>query len=561
MPEMAMTSDPRLPEQADVLVVGAGAGGAAAAWALARHGLQVALIDAGPAFSAADYSVPNDDWELKGFPTRPGSRGQYVYGPGQALDPKWDALRSVSRPRHWQPMRKNRVMGTYHHVRGIGGSTLHFTGWMHRLHPHAFEMYTRFGVGADWPLRYDDLAPYYDIAERVIGVAGPPEVPHRPRRGPYPTSAHPMSRLSQVLREGARKIGLSWTQNTVAAPSRPYAGRPQCNYCGCCQWGCPITDKGSADVTFVPAAKATGRCSVHPRQTLVELERGANDHIKAAVLADAKGMRRRLSARHIVLAAGAVETPRLLLAMNGLANDTGQVGRNFMETLFAYIIGLHPDPVGSHRGYPEDSICWDLNAPDAMPNIVGGALLTPMVASARLLGPVSYAVRLIEGFGTDHKKRLRKMFGHAVGIVASCENLPNGNSFIGLADDKKDENGMPLARIHSFLPDREIERLAHAREKARQVLLACGVPEILEASSTYEAFSATHVFGSCRMGHDPARSVVNAQGRSHRWKNLWITDGSVFPTSGGGEGPALTIHALAIRTADMIAGRVTELPQ
>lgn len=557
---MAIASDPPLPAQADVLVVGAGAGGAAAAWALARHGLQVALVDAGPTFSAADYTVADDNWELTRFPTRPGSQGKYVYGPGQTLDSRWSALRALSLARHWQSTRTNRMMGTYHHVRGIGGSTLHFTGWMHRLHPHAFEMHTRFGVGADWPLKYDDLEPYYDIAERIVGVAGPPEVPFRPRRGPYPTGAHPMSRLSQVLREGARKTGLSWTQNAVAAPSRPYAGRPQCNYCGCCEWGCVLTDKGSADLTFVPAAKATGRCSVHPRQTLVELERGPHDLIKAAILADAQGNKRRLAMRHVVLAAGAIETPRLLLAMDGLANDSGQVGRNFMETLFAYMVGLHPDPVGSHRGYPEDSICWDLNAPDALPEIVGGALLAPMVASARLLGPVNYAVRLIEGFGTDHKKRLREMFGHAVGITAACENLPNSGSFIALADDSKDQNGMPLARIHSLLPDREIERLAYAREKARQVLLASGVPEILEASSSYEAFNATHVFGTCRMGHDPARSVVNGQGRSHRWQNLWIADASVFPSSGSGDGPALTIHALALRTADMIAGRTTILP-
>lgn len=557
---MATADIAPLPEEADVLVVGAGAGGAAAAWGLARHGLRVVLVDAGPAFLPADYSVAADDWELQQFPTRAGSQGRYVYGPGQELDAKWDALRTVSRPRHWGPTRKRRLMGTYHHVRGIGGSTLHFTGWMHRLHPRAFEMRTRFGVGADWPLGYGDLEPYYEIAERIIGVAGPVEVPFRPRRGPYPTSAHPMSRLSQVLREGARKTGLSWTQNTIATPSRPYGGRPSCNYCGCCQWGCPLTDKGSADLTFIPAAVATGRCSVHPRQTLVELERAAGDRIAAAVLADARGSKRRVAVHHVVLAAGAVETPRLLLAMDGLGNESGQVGRNFMETLFAYMVGLHPDPIGSHRGYPEDSICWDLNPPDAIPAVVGGALLVPMVASVRLLGPANYAVRMVEGFGTDHKRRLRQVFGHAVGIGAICENLPNEKSFISLADEDKDEHGMPLARIHSFLPDRELDRLAYAREKARQVLHASGVPEILEASSTYEQFSSTHVFGTCRMGHDPARDVVDSHGRSHRWKNLWIADASVFPSSGSGEGPALTIHALALRTADAIAGRVTKLP-
>lgn len=553
---IAKPDDP-LPGQVDVLVVGAGAGGSAAAWALARHGLSVAVVDAGPVFTQSDYSVAADDWEKQGFPKKEGSRGTHLFGPGQQFDPKWNALRSMSKARNWRSTGKTRQMHSYSHVRGIGGSTLHFTGWMHRLHPHAFEMKRRFGVAADWPLSYQDLAHYYDVAERVIGVAGPNVVPHRPRKRPFPTNAHKMSRLSQILSEGARRSGLSWDQNSVSAPSRPYQGRPACNYCGCCQWGCPIGDKGSADVTFVPGAIATGRCTFYPRQILAELEQGPNDQLKSAIVVNPRGERNRITARHIVLAAGAIETPRLLLAMGGLANESGQIGRNFMETLAAYLVGLHPDPIGSHRGHPEDSVCWDLNPPDTIPGIPGGIIFSPLVSSARLLGPARYAIDLIEGFGTDHKRLLHEMFGHAAGILTICENLPNAKSYISIDDGIKDANGMPLARIHSYLPELEIRRLAYARERAAQVLMASGVPEIIRASSSYEAFRSSHVFGTCRMGNDPNQSVVNGSGRSHRWTNLWIADASVFPSSGSGEGPALTIQALAIRTADAIAGRVS----
>lgn len=547
------------PSETDVLVIGAGAGGSAAAWALARHGVNVTLIDAGPAFSPTEYGVADDDWERRRFPRKPGSRGRYTFAPGQMLDPAWDELREVSPFFSGKTARTTRRMYRYGHVRGVGGTTLHFTGWMHRLHPQAFEMRTLFGVAADWPLTYQELEPYYEIAEAVVGVAGPETVANRPRRSPFPTPAHPMNRLSQTLRTGARKLGYSWTENPISSPSRPYGGRPACNYCGCCHWGCPISDKGSADVTFLPAAVETGKCTIHPRRTLVELERGLGDEIVAAIVVGEDGERHRIAANHFVLAAGAIETPRLLLAMNGLGNESGQVGRNFMESILAYMVGLHPDPVGSHRGYPEDSVTWDLNAPDAIPGSIGGALILPWVASSRLLGPAEYATQLIDGFGTDHKKKLREAFGHAVGTMAICENLPNDDSYVTLDAQQTDDHGLPLAQINSFLPDRELTRFSYARSVAKDILLASGVPEILLANSSYERFSSSHVFGTCRMGHSEDTTVVAANGRSHRWRNLWISDASVFPTSGSGEGPTLTIHALAIRTADAITNKVTTL--
>ena len=548
-----------LPKSTDVLIVGSGAGGAAAAWALARKGVQVVLIDAGPEFSADEYKVADVDWEFQGLPSKPGSSGKQEVVTGQSLQERWPGLRNMSAPRQIPSKRTHRGNRGYSHVRGIGGSTLHFAGWMHRLRPEAFEMHSRFGVAADWPVGYDELEPYYLLAEQMVGVAGPAAVAGRPRSGAFPTPAHRPSLLSQTISRGGEKVGCEFVSNPVAAPSIPYNGRPECNYCACCAKGCPRGDKGSADLTFVNPALATGNCQVFPLHTLVDLQRGKHDELTSATVVDHTGTRHEITASHYVLAGGAIETPRLLLAMDGLANESGQVGRNFMETLACGMTGLHPDQIGSHRGLPEDSICWDFNAPDAITGIPGGAVILPSVASGSYIGPARYAERLVEGFGTDFKRRLLETFGKAAGMVTICENLPNPRSFISLSAESVDANAMPIAKINSFLPDMEIERLAFATAKAEEVLLASGVSKILDRFTTYEQFNTTHVMGTCRMGIDPDKSVVNSSQRSHRWKNLWIADASVFASSGGGEGPSLTIHALSIRMADAMTEQLGQV--
>ena len=547
------TAHSPLPDTTDVLIIGAGAGGAAAAWALARKGIQVVLIDAGPEYSADEYKVSDADWELRGLPYKPGSLGRHEIVVDQPLDERWAGIRNMSAPRRRLSSRTRRSYRGYDHVRGIGGTTLHFAGWMHRFRPAAFKMKSRFGVAADWPIGYDELEPYYLLAEQMVGVAGPATVTGRPRSGPFPTPAHEPSLLSQTVANGGKKVGCRFAPNPVAAPSMAYRGRPNCNYCGCCGWGCPRGDKGSADLTFVRPALDTGNCRVFPLHTLVELQRGKHDELAGATVVDSAGAQHTISASHYVLAAGSIETPRLLLAMDGLANESGQVGRNFMETLFGAMTGLHPEQIGSHRGLPEDSICWDFNAPDAIDGIPGGMVILPTVASTGYLGPARYAQRLVEGFGTDFKRRLLETFGKAAGIMTICENLPNPRSFISLSDEAVDAHGMPIAKINSFLPDLEIERLAFAMAKSEEILLASGVPEIQDRFTTYEQFNTTHAMGTCRMGTDPDKSVVNSSQRSHRWKNLWIADASVFASSGGGDAPSLTIHALSIRMADAMA--------
>ena len=547
-------------ERHDVVVVGSGAGGGACAYGLARRGVRVLLLETGPAYDPlADYRLDRADWEVDRFPHKVDWRGRQTVAPLQELDPRWQQLSSwnaVGGPMNRSGRRAN---WGYHHVVGLGGSTLHFTGEAHRMHPRAMKMRALFGVGADWPLDYSDLEPYYAEAERVLGVAGPREDKGRPRNKPPPLPAHPLSFASAKLGAGCRKLGLSWTPNSLAALSAPYDGRPGCNYCGNCQRGCPRLDKGSVDVTFLAKARASGKLTVRTECTVTRIEAGAGDRAAAVHCTDAQGQTHRHATPALVIACGAVETPRLLLASAGkhapagLANESGQVGRNFMETHAWVSSGLHPEALGSHRGIPADAICWDYNAPDAIPNVIGGCRFTAGMAEADLVGPINYADRLVPGWGRAHKRAMRDSFGHVLSIAAVGESLPHAQSFVDLDPARKDRHGVPLARIHSFVAEQEARRLEFMATTARGILEASGVTRLVEEFGTYDAFNATHVFGTCRMGVDPRHSVVDGSGRSHRWKNLFVVDASVFPSSGGGEGPSLTIEALALRAAEKLA--------
>jgi choline dehydrogenase-like flavoprotein len=546
----------------DVVIVGSGAGGGSLAWALSRHGIRVLVLEAGPEYDPlTDYRLARNDWEQSGFPFKPGSKGRHSFAVLQRLDSRRETLRSWTRSGGKIVSGDRRRASRYSHVRGVGGSTLHFTGEAHRMHPGAMDMHTRFGVAADWPLDYAELEPYYCEAERLIGVAGPASDKLRPRSEPYPLPPHRLSYASQQLQKGCRQLGLDWGPNALAALSAPYDGRPPCNYCANCKRGCPRLDKGSVDITFIRKALASGNCTVRPESTVTRVVAGADDRVTAVHYQDADGHEHKLDARAVVIACGAVDTPRLLLlsenrhAPDGLANESGQVGRHFMETVFWASIGLHPEPLGSHRGHPSDSICWDFNAPDAIPGVIGGCRFSPATAEADLLGPANYAFRMADGgWGKSAKQALRRVFGRALAVSAIGENLPDPGSFVDLDPQERDAAGLPLARIHSHLGETELRRLEFMAKTCRDILKAAGVGEIQEEYGSYDTFSTTHAFGTCRMGSDARHSVVDRYCRSHRWGNLFVVDASVFPSSGGGESPSLTIEALAIRTANHLRG-------
>lgn len=542
-----------LPRGHDAVVIGSGAGGAAAAWQLCGMGLKVLLLEAGPAFDPpTDYPLTQPGWERRGFPAPPGSRAVLSYGDLGRLDPATEDLTSWSRggfPWRLPPgaPRPPSDVG-YAHVMGVGGSTLHFVGEAHRLHPDAFRRQSLTGQGVDWPIGYDDLEAFYTRAEQVIGVASDGAPDGRPRSAPYPLPPHALGPGARALVAAGARIGQHWQVNPRAALSAPYDDRPACSYCGECSRGCPLGDKGSADVTFLRRALATGRLTLVPNATVTRLQGGANGRIVAAE-AIVAGQRETVETPLVFLCGGAVQTPRLLLLSasadvpDGLANSSGQVGRNFIETLGWRSSGLVPGLTGSHRGLPADAICW---APD--PDDPGGFRLNHTTLEAGLNAPIAYANRLLPGHGAALKALLRDRFGSALAVGAIGELVPDDRSRITLDPGMRDGFGLPVARIASVLTEAALARLRRMARACRAVLAEAGA-ELAEEAGSRDAFTATHVFGTARMGRDPATSVTDPMGRTHDHPNLWIADASLFPGSGGGESPSLTIMALALRAA------------
>jgi choline dehydrogenase-like flavoprotein len=543
----------------DVVIVGAGAGGAAAAWQLCRLGRKVLILEAGPRFTPSqDYSQTEADWERRRFPEKPGSQAQISYGDLGTLKAEDDGLASWSRVsgRLDSGTQRDRS-GGYSHIQGVGGSTLHFVGESHRLHPRSMALHSDFGQGADWPLSYADLESYYQRCEELIGVAGPADQGARWRSAPYPYPAHPLSPAALRLQRAGRELGMVWQENSRAALSRPRGDRPACNYCASCSRGCPIGDKGSADVTFIREAEATGNLVIATGAAVVAVNLGP-ERLVESVDYIRDGRRRRQVTKVLILAAGAVQTPRLLLASAsdaapaGVANGSGQVGRNFMETLHWSSAGLLSGLRNSHMGLPADGICWDENAPDSVPGAVGGVRYHSNVQEIGLTGPIAYGSRLIDGFGPAFKAAMQAGFGSAVSVAAVGEVLPDARSFVSLDPEVRDQFGMRLPQINSVLSDNSLALLHHMAATCRRLLRQAGVSELAEELGSWDQFSATHVFGTCRMGSDPALAVVDAAGRSFEHRNLFIADGSIFPSSGGGESPSLTIQALALRMAERI---------
>ena len=544
--------------EADVVIVGAGAGGLAAAWRLCAQGVKVLLLEGGRAFSPArDYPQSAPSFERHAFPYDhaydPQGRPRYGWGQSQTLPADLDGYRSFDAAHGRLVPGRERRYAHYGHVRGVGGTTLHFQGESHRYHPRALRMQTELGVGVDWPLEFGELESYYDLAEAQIGVAAPARIPQRPRTTPPPLPPHGLGYASQRLVPAFASVGATLVPNCLAVLSLPREGRPVCNYCNSCTQGCPLGDKGSAEVTFLPAALATGLLRVESQCQVLRLE-VKGQRIQGVVYRDPQGREERAEGSVVLLACGAIETPRLLLEA-GVGNGSGQVGRNLTETLTWTSVGLLPERVDAHRGLPIDGSAWEFAVPERRSGYVGGFRLATSHGMAGLRGPAVYAEFLSAGFGLEHQRRVAAIMGRGVAVSAVGEWLPNAGTYVDLDPARQDGDGRALARIHSELGPNEIACGKHMADTVRAIMKAAGA-EVVSELTSLDLFMATHVLGTCRMGTDPARSVADPEGFSHEIKNLGFADASLVPSSGSGDSPSLTIAALAIRTADAARARL-----
>jgi choline dehydrogenase-like flavoprotein len=544
----------------DVVVVGSGAGGGFAAMALAEAGMRVLLLERGRRFDPRrDFPMNHPNWEIqpRAFRETETSSGDatLVLEDGAALAPRYAHLRSHDLPGAAASQGPRRGPFRYARVFGLGGTTLHYQGEAHRFSEPAFRPASVYGFGVDWPLRYTDLAPYYDRAERILGVAGETGNPFKAPRGPFPTPPHRLSYASQRVARGARKLGWALLPNSLALPSRSLDGRPACQRSGGCVQGCSFGAKSSVDLTAIRRGEQTGRLRIQTESRVVALEMGTDGRIDALLYRRANAIHR-VRGRIVVLALGAVETPRLLLATrsartpDGIANSSGLLARHFMETLYVALTVRFDERIDAYKGPPIDSRIWNFSLPAREGAVRSGYTLGVSGTFGGFHGPMSYALQL-PGIGRAHKDTMRTRFGTVLTLFGIAEQEPRSGNRLTLVETK-DADGVPLVRVESTPSETDLLALDAMLSRLKELAQASGAIEVIRQISAYDVPSATHVGGTCRMGADPRHSVVNPYGRSHDVSNLFIADASVLPGQGAGDSPSLTIQALALRTADQI---------
>ncbi|CAJ6661450.1 glucose dehydrogenase [Burkholderia pseudomallei] len=506
-------------DEVDFAIVGTGAGGGTLACKLAEYGYSVVALDAGAWWRPLEEFASDETHQRK------------LYWTDERLCDGDDPL----------------TLGNNNSGKAVGGSTVHFAMVSLRFRPDWFKSRTRLGYGADWPLDWREMWRYYAEVEDALKISGPVRYPWGPKRPRYPYRAHELNAAALVLARGADALGIGWAPTPLATLSAPRGLAHPCVYRGFCISGCATNAKQSALVTWIPRALAAG-AEIRDLAMALGIETGASGDRVTGVRYVREGRVRFQRAKHVVVAGYAIETPRLLLLSangrhpHGLANSgSGLVGKNLMVQLNQAAWGTMHDEVRWYKGPPSLAITEHWNYMDAGKDFFGGYCY---MSQGPL--PVEWA-RKVAGRGLWGDALVREMarYNHQAGLKMVGETLPQARNRVTLADEK-DPYGLPIARVTYSYCDNDRRMIGHALAYMSLALEAAGAHDVWQ-----EHDDTCHLGGTARMGDDPATSVVDADCRSWDIPNLWICDGSVFPTVGG-VNPSLTIQAIACRTADRI---------
>ena len=537
---------------ADLCVIGAGPAGALVASRLASDGHEVVVLEAGRRF---DFDERQDQMEQT---IRPGERG----GVWEMGGPRDEFSATGER---FYPLNVARV-------KGVGGSTLHWQGMVMRMHP------TDFDGGHDnadpaWPISYDDLRPYYAAAERAIGVAGDADNPYAPPRDDptYPMPGFEPSYSDSLFADACGSLGITMHSVPNARNSESYDDRGPCVGYGTCQPVCPSGAKYDASV-HIEDAEAAG-ATVHDRVPVQRLETDGDGSVSAARYVTPEGETHRQEAAEFVLAAGGIETPRLLLLSenddhpDGLANSSGAVGRYFMDHLFAGAGGTidertRQNHIGfitseSHQFYDDPGRAVERVADGETVVPAADAPLSPLkLEFLNYAGPSPVEMALSgDDWGDAMLDRLREGYGNSIAMGGLVGQPPRWENRITLDTSTTDDQGNPVPDLVWSWGDRVERSISRANDIQHAVLSELGASIAWTANVEGGTGPAYHHMGTTRMGTDPDESVVNPRLRTHDLSNLSIASSSVFVTAGS-MNPTLTIAALALKCADHVGERL-----
>lgn len=535
----------------DVIIIGAGAGGGTAAGVLSEAGKRVLLLERGKSLSFEQIGrdhLRNQRLSHYGNNVGPDGMGNarlYQDFAGQALVAPHD--------------------GRYHNnAATVGGGTRVYGAQAWRFMPQDFRMASIYGVPegsslADWPITYDELAPYYERAEWEIGVCGSADAMHHlpSYSKPYPMSPLPVNLQGRTLRRGAEALG--WKTNPVPLliNSTEYNNRAACICCQhCVGFACPTDAKNGTQNTMLVRAMQTGSCTLLTEVMVERILVSDAGRVTGVAYYDRSGERIEVSADVVIVAAGAIESARLLLNSasrqepNGLGNQSDQVGRHLQGHYYPGAVGLFAEDVQDNVGPGVTTATCEFNHEND--GVIGGGMLAddfivlPIIFWKRKLPPD------VPRWGAANKAFMRENYRRVADVTGPVHEIPSPDSRVCVSPQVRDEYGIPVAHLSGTTHPETVRTAAFMHQRAREWLQASGAIKIWGNTPAMYLSASQHQAGTCRMGDEPQTSVVDRWGRVHGHENLFVMDGSVHVTNGGFN-PVLTIMALAFRAAEHLA--------
>jgi choline dehydrogenase-like flavoprotein len=528
---------------ADIIIIGSGASGAAAAWSLSRDkSLRIVCFEQGSISNMSDYPTKSEDWEL--------SRSEK-----SSFDP------NIRKNLADYPIDDSDSPISIANFNGYGGSTILYSAHFPRFHPSDFRVKTLDNIADDWPLGYSDLNPYFDENEKKMGVAGLVGDTAYPEYSSLLPPV-PLGDMGKKLAKAFNEMNWHWWPSYAAINTDKRNNRANCINLGPCNVGCSQGAKGSVDVTYWPLAKLNG-VEVYTESRVYEITLDKKGLADGILYFDKHGNECQFKAKIVIVACSGIGTPRLLLNSkseafpDGLLNDNGLVGKNLMLHPLAYVEGVFDEDLKSSIG-PHGCciLSQEFYETRSENNFSRGYTMqilrgAPPIESAT----TGYFMRQLS-IGKNHHQDFQKLFNHTAGIAIISEDLPEKHNRVELDYENKDSFGLPGVKVHYEMSENTKKILKHGIKMSKEIFSSAGAK--VTSSFAPVKNSGWHLMGTARMGSDPKTSVVNKFGQAHQVKNIFIVDSSVFVTSGA-VNPVATAQAITLFSCNYIRENISNI--